>query len=125
LLDVLEPELRDSCVAAEVIRAINVGLLCVQHRAERRPCMSQAVIMLSGSMNVEGFIGDAGNDKSSFKELLSTICEDKDYPVLRKLVEDSTMYPMLSLESQFSQASASTTEAFSKKRLEELSQNGR
>lgn len=40
------PSLHDSCVAAEVVRSIHVGLLCVQNNVNDRPTMMSVVLML-------------------------------------------------------------------------------
>ena len=45
-LELISAPLRDSCVDFEVIRAIHIGLLCVQNLAEDRPTMSLVVSML-------------------------------------------------------------------------------
>ena len=45
-MEFVDPSIRDSCSQSEVWRCINVGLLCVQDRANDRPTMSSVVIML-------------------------------------------------------------------------------
>lgn len=40
--------LEEQCMLFEVIRCIQVGLLCVQQRPEDRPDMSSVVLMLNG-----------------------------------------------------------------------------
>ncbi|KAJ9554439.1 hypothetical protein OSB04_018484 [Centaurea solstitialis] len=45
-IEIMSPSLRNSCVVSEVVRAIHVGLLCVQHHAEDRPTMLSVVLML-------------------------------------------------------------------------------
>ncbi|CDO99668.1 unnamed protein product [Coffea canephora] len=47
--ELLDPSLADSCTPAEVIRCIQIGLLCVQDHAADRPTMSNVVLMLSSS----------------------------------------------------------------------------
>ncbi|XP_077245935.1 uncharacterized protein LOC143885627 [Tasmannia lanceolata] len=47
LLELIDPELGDSFSQAEVLRCIQVGLLCVQEFAADRPTMSSIVFMLS------------------------------------------------------------------------------
>nr|GEV62444.1 G-type lectin S-receptor-like serine/threonine-protein kinase At4g27290 [Tanacetum cinerariifolium] len=44
-LELLSAHMRDSCVDSEVLRAIHIGLLCVQHYAKDRPTMSSVVSM--------------------------------------------------------------------------------
>ncbi|KAG5234846.1 receptor serine/threonine-protein kinase [Salix suchowensis] len=46
-LEVLDSSVGNSYSPCEVLRCIHVGLLCVQERAEDRPTMSSAVLMLS------------------------------------------------------------------------------
>lgn len=46
-LELLDPSVGESYNAVEVLRCIQVGLLCVQERAEDRPTMSSVVLMLS------------------------------------------------------------------------------
>nr|XP_027108739.1 uncharacterized protein LOC113728542 [Coffea arabica] len=47
--ELLDPSLADSCTPAEVMRCIQIGLLCVQDHAADRPTMSNVVLMLSSS----------------------------------------------------------------------------
>ncbi|KAG5047144.1 hypothetical protein JHK86_016550 [Glycine max] len=47
-LKLLDEVLKEQCTPSEVIRCIQVGLLCVQQRPEDRPDMSSVVIMLNG-----------------------------------------------------------------------------
>ncbi|PWA85112.1 GPCR kinase [Artemisia annua] len=44
-LELLSSHMRDLCVDYEVLRAIHIGLLCVQHYAKDRPTMSSVVSM--------------------------------------------------------------------------------
>ncbi|KAK4253965.1 hypothetical protein QN277_009406 [Acacia crassicarpa] len=46
-LELVDPSIIDSYSPPEVLRCIQVGLLCVQERAEDRPTMSTVVLMLS------------------------------------------------------------------------------
>ncbi|XP_052201072.1 receptor-like serine/threonine-protein kinase SD1-8 isoform X8 [Diospyros lotus] len=46
-LELIDPAVRDLYLPYEVARTIQVGLLCVQERAEDRPSMSTVVLMLS------------------------------------------------------------------------------
>ncbi|KAF8409415.1 hypothetical protein HHK36_005491 [Tetracentron sinense] len=43
----LDSSMADSCPTFEVLRCIQVGLLCVQERAEDRPTISSVILMLS------------------------------------------------------------------------------
>lgn len=46
-MELIDPCLKDSCIEAEVLRCINVGLLCVQKLPDDRPELSSVVFMLS------------------------------------------------------------------------------
>ena len=45
-IELMNPSLHDSCVASEVVRSVQVGLLCVQNNANDRPTMMSVVLML-------------------------------------------------------------------------------
>ncbi|KAJ9553608.1 hypothetical protein OSB04_017653 [Centaurea solstitialis] len=45
-IEIMCASLHNSCIVSEVLRAIHVGLLCVQHHAEDRPTMLSVVLML-------------------------------------------------------------------------------
>ncbi|KAK7251677.1 hypothetical protein RIF29_35077 [Crotalaria pallida] len=47
-LELLDEVFGETCTPSDVIRCIQVGLLCVQHRPEDRPDMSSVVLMLNG-----------------------------------------------------------------------------
>ncbi|KAK2365896.1 G-type lectin S-receptor serine/threonine-protein kinase [Trifolium repens] len=47
-LDLLDESLGKQCTPSEVIRCVQVGLLCVQQRPEDRPDISSVVLMLNG-----------------------------------------------------------------------------
>ncbi|GLT52413.1 hypothetical protein SLA2020_257580 [Shorea laevis] len=51
-LELMDPGLRDISSAYEVVRYINIGLLCVQDRASDRPTMSSVVSMLSNELTI-------------------------------------------------------------------------
>ncbi|XP_059306591.1 G-type lectin S-receptor-like serine/threonine-protein kinase At4g27290 [Lycium ferocissimum] len=46
-LELVDPNLVDSCYMSEVVRSIHVGLLCVQQNPEDRPSMSNVIMMLN------------------------------------------------------------------------------
>lgn len=48
----MDEVLGEICSSSEVIRCIQVGLLCVQHRPEDRPDMSSVVLMLNGEKSL-------------------------------------------------------------------------
>ncbi|RWR88145.1 receptor-like serine/threonine-protein kinase SD1-8 [Cinnamomum micranthum f. kanehirae] len=47
ITELMDASIETSCPMSEVLRCMHVGLLCVQERAEDRPMMSSAVLMLS------------------------------------------------------------------------------
>ncbi|TKY66620.1 G-type lectin S-receptor serine/threonine-protein kinase [Spatholobus suberectus] len=47
-LELIDDSLSDSVIAAEALRCIHIGLLCVQERPDDRPDMSSVVLMLNG-----------------------------------------------------------------------------
>lgn len=47
-MELIDASLAESCNPPEVLRSIQVGLLCVQHNAGDRPNMPSVIQMLSG-----------------------------------------------------------------------------
>ncbi|KAI3815815.1 hypothetical protein L1987_15497 [Smallanthus sonchifolius] len=47
-IDLIDVTLAESCHQTEVLRTIEVGLLCVQQNAGDRPNMSSVIMMLGG-----------------------------------------------------------------------------
>ena len=45
-MKIVDPLLDETCLANEVLRCIQIGLLCVQEHAKDRPTMSTVVFML-------------------------------------------------------------------------------
>ncbi|KAK7405142.1 hypothetical protein VNO78_06340 [Psophocarpus tetragonolobus] len=45
-LEIIDSNIKDSCVQSEVLRCIHISLLCVQQHAEDRPVMPSVVLML-------------------------------------------------------------------------------
>ncbi|RDX79841.1 G-type lectin S-receptor-like serine/threonine-protein kinase, partial [Mucuna pruriens] len=80
-LELLDEVLQEQCTPCEVIRCIQVGLLCVQQRPEDRPDMSSVVLMLNGDKllskpKVPGFytekdVTSEGNSSSANHKLCS------------------------------------------------------
>ena len=62
-LDLVDKKLLESCNGTEVMKSINIGLLCVQDDPSDRPTMSNVLIMLSSetttlpSPNQPAFVG--------------------------------------------------------------------
>ena len=52
LLQLVDEVILESSNHTEVFRAIQIGLLCVQHQPKDRPVMSQVVLMLSSNMKL-------------------------------------------------------------------------
>ncbi|XP_050248116.1 G-type lectin S-receptor-like serine/threonine-protein kinase At4g03230 isoform X6 [Quercus robur] len=48
LLDLMDETLRDTCIADQFVKCLNIGLLCVQHDPSDRPTMSIVIKMLDG-----------------------------------------------------------------------------
>ncbi|KAF9666862.1 hypothetical protein SADUNF_Sadunf16G0272900 [Salix dunnii] len=89
-LDLIDESIVDTCIISEVLRSIEVALLCVQKSPEDRPKMSNVVLMLSSDIVLPqpkepGFFTerDLSNDSSStikhetssVNELTSTLLE--------------------------------------------------
>ncbi|KAK9085025.1 hypothetical protein Sjap_025436 [Stephania japonica] len=51
-LELMDESIRDSCVPQEVLRCIQIGLLCVQEYAAARPTMSSIVSMLGNDNGI-------------------------------------------------------------------------
>ena len=50
-LDILDQNIKESCNPNEVVKCIQIGLLCVQEKPDDRPTMTQIVSYLSGSIS--------------------------------------------------------------------------
>ncbi|XP_030942485.1 G-type lectin S-receptor-like serine/threonine-protein kinase At4g03230 [Quercus lobata] len=48
LLDLMDETLRDTCIADQFVKCLNIGLLCVQDEPSDRPTMSIVIKMLDG-----------------------------------------------------------------------------
>ncbi|XP_028761836.1 G-type lectin S-receptor-like serine/threonine-protein kinase SD1-1 [Neltuma alba] len=51
-MDLMDEQLQDSVISSELLRCIQVGLLCVQQRPEDRPNMSTVILMLNGEKSL-------------------------------------------------------------------------
>lgn len=51
-LEMVDSSLKESCSAHEVLRCIQIGLLCVQEDAFERPSMSAVVVMLNSEISL-------------------------------------------------------------------------
>ena len=48
LLDLMDETLRDTCIADQFVKCLNIGLLCVQHDPSDHPTMSIIIKKLDG-----------------------------------------------------------------------------
>ncbi len=67
----MDPKLDDSYFHEEIWRSINVGLLCVQITASRRPSMDKVVAMLKGDMEIEVVIQESRYRNANYDALLT------------------------------------------------------
>ena len=51
-LDLIDSNIKDSCVISEVLRCIHVSLLCVQQYPENWPTMTSVLLMLGSEMDL-------------------------------------------------------------------------
>ncbi|KAI9128048.1 hypothetical protein K1719_001041 [Acacia pycnantha] len=52
-MEFVDPQLKEACLSSEVLRCMNIGLLCVQEDPEDRPTMSDVMVLLgSESMSL-------------------------------------------------------------------------
>lgn len=52
VMEFVDPVLAQSCTSKQLVRCINVGLLCVQDRPIDRPSMASVVVMLESETSV-------------------------------------------------------------------------
>lgn len=84
-MELLDEFIKESCIEYEVMRCIQVGLLCVQQRVEDRPDMSTVVLMLNGEKllpqpNFPGFYTgkDVSTDPStSYKRYIPPLSQNE------------------------------------------------
>ncbi len=57
----------------EILHVINIGLLCVQSIASKRPTMSRIVAMLQGDMEMEVVIGKNQLKSSKYESYLELV----------------------------------------------------
>uniref|UniRef100_A0A199UAZ0 Receptor-like serine/threonine-protein kinase n=4 Tax=Manihot esculenta TaxID=3983 RepID=A0A199UAZ0_MANES len=70
-LEIIDSSLRESCPSDEVLRCIQIGLLCVQEDVMERPMMSTVVLMLNSDITLPfpkqpAFIFSDSSDSSSY-----------------------------------------------------------
>ncbi|TKY51070.1 Cysteine-rich receptor protein kinase 10 [Spatholobus suberectus] len=64
-LNILDQNIKESCNHSEVIKCIQIGLLCVQEKPDDRPTMTQVISYLSSSITELPFPGKPINSKES------------------------------------------------------------
>ena len=50
--DIMDPTLEETCSTSELVRCVQVALLCVQENAADRPTMSDVVSMLGSDVSI-------------------------------------------------------------------------
>uniref|UniRef100_A0A6N2ME66 Receptor-like serine/threonine-protein kinase n=1 Tax=Salix viminalis TaxID=40686 RepID=A0A6N2ME66_SALVM len=70
-IELIDSLMDGSCNPSEVMRCIQISLLCVQQHPDDRPCMASVVWMLGGESELPkpkepGFLNDRGLNESSF-----------------------------------------------------------
>ena len=75
-MELIDELLSEGCTPSEVVRCIQVGLLCVQQKAEDRPEMASVVLMLNGEkllpnpklpgFYTEGDLAEADSSSSNY-----------------------------------------------------------
>ena len=64
-LKILDQDIKESCDHSEVIRCIQIGLLCVQEKPDHRPTMAKVVSYLSSPLAELPFPGEPTNSMHS------------------------------------------------------------
>ena len=64
-LELIDMNMKESCVESEVLRCLHISLLCVQQYPEDRPTMASVILMLESHMKLldpkeHGFISRNG-----------------------------------------------------------------
>ncbi|KAH9688862.1 cysteine-rich receptor-like protein kinase 10 [Citrus sinensis] len=81
-LELMDPVLKQSCMAAELLKCIHIGLLCVQEDPADRPNMSSVAVMLASdtvslpqptqpAFSVGRIIARSGQSSSSYSKICS------------------------------------------------------
>jgi hypothetical protein len=74
LLEIVDPKLNTHTHEKDIIRVINIALLCVQSTAAKRPSMARIVAMLQGDeMDIEVVIKENPLRTIEYDSLLATI----------------------------------------------------
>lgn len=60
-MEILDQDIKQSCNHSEVIKCIQIGLLCVQEKPDDRPTMANVVSYLSSPLTEMPFPGEPTN----------------------------------------------------------------
>lgn len=87
----MDKVLIESCNSSEVLKCINIGLLCVQGDPDDRPTMTKVVLMLGGDIvtlptpKEPAFIARKDNATSSSSSSYKTDTQSKNMLTITKL----------------------------------------
>jgi len=74
-LELVDPKMNTRNHEEEILYVINIGLLCVQTIASKRPSMSRIVAMLQGDMEMEMVIEETQLKSSKLRSLEESFLE--------------------------------------------------
>jgi hypothetical protein len=75
ILELVDPKVNTCNYEKEILHVINIGLLCVQSTASKRPSMSRIVAMLQGDMEMEMVIKETQFKYSNLRSLDESLSE--------------------------------------------------
>jgi deoxyribose-phosphate aldolase len=75
LLELVDRKVNTCNYEEEILHVINIGLLCVQSIASKRPSMSRIVAMLQGDMEMEVVIEETQLKSSKLRSLDESLLE--------------------------------------------------
>jgi hypothetical protein len=75
LLELVDPKVKTRNHEEEILHVINIGLLCVQSTASKRPSMSRIVAMLQGDMEMEVVIEETQLKSFKLRSLDESLLE--------------------------------------------------
>jgi hypothetical protein len=75
LLELVDPKVNTRNHEEEILHVINIGLLCVQSIASKRPSMSRIVAMLQGDMEMEMVIEETQLKSFKLRSLDESLLE--------------------------------------------------
>ncbi len=74
-MELVDPKMNTRNHEEEILYVINIGLLCVQTIASKRPSMSRIVAMLQGDMEMEMVIEETQLKSSKLRSLEESFLE--------------------------------------------------